>query len=231
MVLGQAVPVSRALRMVIIMVQLQVVLAFPFLSTNAMGYISRAFEFSRQFLYKWTVNWRFVPEEKFLSKEFSLGLAAVHFALLIAFTATRWTQPSRLSIPELVRRVFKPLPDLLEQQMSIRVTPSFVSTTILSSIVIGMLCARSLHYQFYSYIAWSGPLLLWKSNFHPILIYTIWAAQEWAWNVYPSTNISSLVVVACLASQVIGVWQGTGSGYTNLTKTTKQNEQKFERTD
>ncbi|MCJ1354792.1 MAG: dolichyl-P-Man:Man(5)GlcNAc(2)-PP-dolichol alpha-1,3-mannosyltransferase [Icmadophila ericetorum] len=228
MVLGQAMPVSGALRIVLIMVLLQVVLAFPFLSANDMGYVSRAFEFSRQFLYKWTVNWRFVPEEQFLSKEFSLGLASVHIALLVAFVTTRWTRPSGLSIPELVHRVFKPLPDVLEQQMSIRVTPAFVSTTILSSVAIGMLCARSLHYQFYSYIAWSTPLLLWKSNFHPILIYAIWATQEWAWNVYPSTKASSMIVVACLASQVIGVWDGTGSEHAGPTNSTKTKEKRAE---
>ena len=46
---------------------------------------------------------------------------------------------------------------------------------------------------------------------HPILIYVVWAAQEWAWNVYPSTNLSSMVVVGCLAVQVVGVWLGTRS--------------------
>src|ERR1700753_3903381 len=45
-----------------LMAQLQIVIAFPFMA-NLMGYLSRAFEFSRQFLYKWTVNWRFVGED------------------------------------------------------------------------------------------------------------------------------------------------------------------------
>ena len=36
-------------------------------------------------------------------------------------------------------------------------------------------------------------------------------AQEWAWNVYPSTDISSVFVVVCLAIQVFGVWWGTGN--------------------
>lgn len=42
-----------------------------------------------------------------------------------------------------------------------------------------------------------------------MLVYVTWAAQEWAWNVYPSTRASSAVVVACLAMQVLGVWAGT----------------------
>ena len=72
-----------------------------------------------------------------------------------------------------------------------------------------MLCARSLHYQFYAYIAWSTPFLLWKADLHPTLIYAVWGAQEWGWNVYPSTDTSSMVVVGCLVVQVLSVWWGT----------------------
>jgi alpha-1,3-mannosyltransferase len=72
-----------------------------------------------------------------------------------------------------------------------------------------MLCARSLHYQFYAYIAWATPFLLWRAGFHPIVQYALWAAQEWAWNVYPSTPASSATVVGVLAVTVAGVWWGT----------------------
>ena len=82
-------------------------------------------------------------------------------------------------------------------------------TTVLSSLAIGLLCARSLHYQFYTYVVWASPFLLWKSGLPPYLIYLVWAAQEWAWNVYPSTNVSSMIVVGCLLVQVFGVWWGT----------------------
>jgi len=44
---------------------------------------------------------------------------------------------------------------------------------------------------------------------HPVVIYGVWAAQEWAWNVYPSTDASSAVVVGSLAVTVGGVWWGT----------------------
>lgn len=54
--------------------------------------MSRAFEFTRQFLYEWTVNWRFVGEGIFLSKEFSLGLLAVHAVLLVLFLVFKWKQ-------------------------------------------------------------------------------------------------------------------------------------------
>ncbi len=84
-------------------------------------------------------------------------------------------------------------------------------TTILTAMLVGCQFARSLHYQFYAYIAWSTPFLLWRSGLHPVLIYGIWAAEEWAWNVYPSADISSMVVVGCLKFTVLIVWLGTDS--------------------
>lgn len=150
-----------------------------------------------------------MDEEVFLSRDFATALAIVNLSLLGSFLITHWTKPSGLSVISLVSRVFKPLPPKIQQQISLRITPPFIMTTILSSLIIGLLCARSLHYQFYAYIAWSTPFLLWRSGLHPVAIYAVWAAQEWAWNVYPSTNSSSVVVVGCLATQVFGVWWGT----------------------
>jgi len=74
-----------------------------------------------------------------------------------------------------------------------------------------MLCARSLHYQFYSWLAWGAPYVLWQSGFGPAWIIPLWAAQEWAWNVFPSTNISSAVVVGVLGLSVVGLMCGCGA--------------------
>lgn len=51
---------------------------------------------------------------------------------------------------------------------------------------------------------------------HPLLIYTVWAAQEWAWNVYPSTESSSIIVVGSLGLQVLGAWWGTRGEFANV---------------
>ena len=156
-------------------------------------------------------------EKTFLSKEFSYGLMATNLGLLMLFVTSRWIRPSGLSTLGLMKRAINPLPERAERQISNRVTPDYVMTTILSSIAVGMLCARSLHYQFYAYAIWTTPFLLWRSGLHPVLIYLIWAAQEWAWNVYPSTNASSMIVVGCLATQVFGIWWGTRGDYADMT--------------
>lgn len=201
--------IRTAIASVASMLMVQVLVATPFLQNNVNAYLSRAFEFSRQFLFKWTVNWRFVGEETFLSKEFSASLLVAHASLLALFILTRWIPISGLSIPAHIRRLRKPLPQELLKSISARADSKTVTTVILTSFAIGILCARSLHYQFFAYLAWISPFLLWRSNLHPVLIYAAWAAQEWAWNVFPSTDMSSKIVVVSLALQVLGVWWGT----------------------
>jgi alpha-1,3-mannosyltransferase len=210
--------VQASLTQLLLMAQVQVILALPFISTNATGYLGRAFELSRQFLFKWTVNWRFVGEETFLSREFSILLLAGHVSALAFFSITRWLRPVEKPIMELVRNALKLEEPLQKTQhaVSIRVSPNFILTTILTANAIGMLFARSLHYQFYAYIAWATPFLLWRSGMHPLLQYGVWAAQEWAWNVYPSTEPSSIVVVGILFATVAAMWWGTRKDFMNL---------------
>lgn len=191
--------------------RLQLVIAGPFLPGNARGYVARSFEFSRQFLFKWTVNWRFLGEETFLSKGFSYSLLAGHIGTLLLFITTRWLKPTEMSVVEIGRNLLnfqEPLGQM-QHATSTRVSPNFMLTTILTANAIGMLFARSLHYQFYVYIALATPFLLWRSGLHPVLQYSLWAAQEWAWNVYPSTDASSMVVVGVLFIQVASIWWGT----------------------
>ncbi|PGH36959.1 alpha-1,3-mannosyltransferase [[Emmonsia] crescens] len=182
---------------------LQVLFAVPFLQENPSSYISRAFEFTRRFLFKWTVNWRFVGEDVFISQSFALALLAVHASILGLFFVFRWIGPSDTSLTKFLNNIAR------GKQSPTQITSSFIATTMLTSLAIGLLCARSLHYQFFAYLSWATPFLLWKSGFHSVIIYLLWAAQEWAWNVYPSTTVSSITVVACLSIQVLGAfWNG-----------------------
>lgn len=179
-------------------------MAAPFLQENAQGYFTRAFEFTRQFLFLWTVNWRFIGEDIFLSRSFSVFLLITHGALLLVFLNFSWIRPSNRPLGKFIQ-------DALRGNTRYPISNSFIVTTMMSSMVVGLLCARSLHYQFFAYLAWASPLLLWKSGLNPVLIYLVWAAQEWAWNVYPSTTASSITVIVCLSTQVIGViWNRGG---------------------
>ncbi|ERT03225.1 hypothetical protein HMPREF1624_01531 [Sporothrix schenckii ATCC 58251] len=205
-----------AVRLAAVLVQVQFAIAVPFLLENPQGYLGRAFELSRQFFFKWTVNWRFVGEDVFLSRPFALGLLGVHVALLALFATTRWLRPAGTlaSVVAPLLRFAPPFTDSEEARLSARAaTPRFVLTTVLTANLVGLLTARSLHYQFYAYLAWTTPYLLWRSGVHPIVQYGLWAAQEWVWNVFPSTPVSSGVVVAVMAVTVALVWWGATEEY------------------
>jgi alpha-1,3-mannosyltransferase len=53
---------------------------------------------------------------------------------------------------------------------------------------------------------------LWQSGLGPLWIVALWAAQEWAWNVFPSTDTSSAIVVGVLGLSVAGLlWGAEGA--------------------
>ncbi|KPI38145.1 Dol-P-Man:Man(5)GlcNAc(2)-PP-Dol alpha-1,3-mannosyltransferase [Cyphellophora attinorum] len=188
-------------------VMLQVMTAVPFLDPkdgDAKMYFTRAFEFGRQFLYKWTVNWRFVSEETFLSKGFQVGLLILHVSILLVFIYAKWMTPSRLSsVPQFLRKFAVQEKGAADEDVSARVTPTFVMDAMLGSMAVGLLCARSLHYQFYAYLGWASPYLLWRSGGGVWWVLINWAVQEYAWLIFPQTELGSMLVVFELAIQVL----------------------------
>lgn len=200
-----------ALRMAMLMLEAQIAIAIPFLTVNARGYVARAFELTREFKYEWTVNMRMVPESIFLSKDLAVCLLVMNAAAVYGYIDHQWLAPSGRSLGTMLPSFLRgrsPFTDREEAGISRRVTPRFVLATILTANNIGLLFARSLHYQFYAYLAWSTPFLLWNAGLHPAVIYAVWAAQEWAWNVFPSTPASSVVVVLALGltDRVTWMW-------------------------
>ena len=68
----------------------QLLLAVPFLLTNPVGYLARSFNLGRQFFFKWTVNWRFLPNWMFHSRYFHVLLVLLHIGFLIVFLFYKW---------------------------------------------------------------------------------------------------------------------------------------------
>lgn len=187
----------KALRLAALMAQIQVALSLPFITgqrSNLQSYVGKAFEFSRVFLWKWTINWRFAGREVFESAWFKYTLLFSHVALLVSFMYTRWIRPAKRTIPSLITLVYNPnsATPAETEAISRSISPQYMLTTLLTCNVIGMLCARSLHYQFHSWMAWGTPFLLWKSHLGPAFVVPVWVLQEYAWNVYPSKWVASL---------------------------------------
>lgn len=215
LILIQGRGVFVAVKHAFIMLQIQVILGSPFLIHDAPAYLGKAFEFSRVFLYKWTVNWRFIPEHIFLSSQFSSALVAGHVLTLLLFAGTRWNRPSRKTLAQLSLQTIRTTLGFLfptgNDGPMAKLMPSFILTTLYSSNLIGILFARSAHYQFYSWFAFSMPFLLYKTGLRRPFQLILWVAQEWAWNVFPSTPYSSAVVVLVPFLTLLGVWLNTAN--------------------
>ncbi|XP_052821071.1 dol-P-Man:Man(5)GlcNAc(2)-PP-Dol alpha-1,3-mannosyltransferase-like [Mya arenaria] len=172
----------------------QIVLAIPFLQENPHGYINMSFNLGRQFFYKWTVNWRLVPEDIFLNRHFQIFLLLAHISVLIAFAAVKWKR----YLPVLNLSLSKPdVPQLKPDQILL---PLFTSN------FIGMCFSRSLHYQFYVWYFHTLHYLLWTTNLQQIVRILVLGVIELCWNTYPSTVTSSSFLHVCHLAVLFGLW-------------------------
>lgn len=142
-----------------------------------MSYLTRAFEFSRVFLYQWTVNWHFMPEEWFVSRPFAFSLLLLHLGVLFLFAKYRWFEEEqgimpavhnflhRLSIPRQPSgsstvaqkeqndaAAKQHISDAPGQSSRSQPMPSVdIIQVVFTANFIGILFSRTLHYQFYSW--------------------------------------------------------------------------------
>ncbi|XP_050204137.1 dol-P-Man:Man(5)GlcNAc(2)-PP-Dol alpha-1,3-mannosyltransferase [Mercurialis annua] len=188
----------------------QILLGLPFLLSYPIAYISGAFNLGRVFIHFWSVNFKFVPEPVFVSKQFAISLLLAHLGLLAAFAHFKWCKHEGGLLNFLHSRV-----GLIYRSSALTRSSSSVSkilkeqhilTIMFTGNFIGILCARSLHYQFYSWYFYSLPYLLWRTSFPTLLRLVVFVGVEFCWNVYPS-NIYSSAVLLCLHLVILwGLW-------------------------
>ncbi|KAM3865947.1 dol-P-Man:Man(5)GlcNAc(2)-PP-Dol alpha-1,3-mannosyltransferase [Diretmus argenteus] len=181
---------------------IQLLLGLPFLMDNPIGYMSRAFDLGRQFLFKWTVNWRFLPEWLFLNRYFHLLLLAAHLLTLLLFAFRRWKRPGE-SVVELLKEPGK------RKTPAQKRTVDHMVLILFTSNFIGMCFSRSLHYQFYVWYFHTLPYLLWSGGVKKLahlLRVLILGLIELSWNTYPSTNYSSAALHVCHLIMLLSLW-------------------------
>ncbi|XP_019253203.1 PREDICTED: dol-P-Man:Man(5)GlcNAc(2)-PP-Dol alpha-1,3-mannosyltransferase-like isoform X2 [Nicotiana attenuata] len=132
----------------------QIVIGLPFVLSHPASYISKAFDLGRVFIHFWSVNFKFVPEEIFVSKAFALSLLVAHLSLLLIFAHYRWCRHEgglfavvHSKINQLKLRVAHRNPSPTNRVLQ----TDHIVTTMFVGNFIGIICARSLHYQFYSW--------------------------------------------------------------------------------
>ncbi|KAE8603431.1 hypothetical protein XENTR_v10014338 [Xenopus tropicalis] len=183
---------------------LQVLLGLPFLLENPTGYLIRSFDFGRQFLFQWTVNWRFLPEFVFQHRAFHLALLTAHLATLLLFCVHRWPRSGQ-SLLALLKDPAQRKPS------SHRLTANKIIFVLFSSNFLGVMFSRSLHYQFYVWYFHSLPYLLWCTGTRilpGLAKILILGLIELSWNTFPSTALSSGTLHLCHGAILLHLWFG-----------------------
>ncbi|XP_034227677.1 dol-P-Man:Man(5)GlcNAc(2)-PP-Dol alpha-1,3-mannosyltransferase isoform X2 [Prunus dulcis] len=157
----------------------QILLGIPFIMSHPFAYISRAFNLGRVFIHFWHEGGLF----KFLYSR--LDPIKLKLALTSSFSLKK-SYNSHSSIKVLRKE--------------------YIVTTMFVGNFIGILCARSLHYQFYSWYFHSLPYLLWKTPFPTLLRVMLFIGVEFCWNVYPSSLYSSALLLCLHLVILVGLW-------------------------
>ncbi|KAM7311315.1 lethal(2)neighbour of Tid protein isoform X1 [Ixodes scapularis] len=173
---------------------IQVGLGLPFLLSHPVSYLKGAFDLGRIFLFEWTVNWRFLPEEVFVDRRFHLALLALHLVAIACFLP-KWIKYLKLT------------PWNTNKGKVLVMFPDQILLPLFTCNFLGMVFSRSLHYQFYVWYYHSLPYLLWSTNLAPITKLFLWGLIELSWNTFPSTNWSSGLLHCSHLLLMVNLWR------------------------
>jgi len=212
----------------------QLILGWPFLSKYPVSYLRKAFELDRVFFFKWTVNWKFIPEQVFISKPWALLLLGCHLGVL-AFLAKRWQRASIMQKATTMTREWMQN-TYVGTCNKLKLSPEYVMFTMFVSNFVGIAFARTLHYQFYCWYFHSLPMMHWITTMKyssdstvlrvALILNTVFIlAVEYAFNVYPATKFSSAMLQISHAFLLLRILQSdvpTMIVHDGITKGAKQ---------
>lgn len=206
----QAAKWKDLLRGVAAAICVQLVLGSPFLLHYPVEYVSKSFELSRIFLLEWSVNWSFLPENVFKSKGFARFLLVAHASLLLAFAQLRWCKAEGGLLAVLLQRLKGN--QLQKNGSAVARIGNKASMArhyllvLFTGNFIGILCARTLHFQFYSWYFHTIPFLLWRADISMPLRLTLFGCIESMWNVFPTRALSSGILLFCHMFLLVQLW-------------------------
>ncbi|PLW16770.1 hypothetical protein PCASD_17157 [Puccinia coronata f. sp. avenae] len=205
----QTVGLLKTINLMLIIGLVQVWLALPFLIQFPREYLSKAFEFKRVFQYQWTVNWRMISQSSFLSPGFASLLTALHLSTLTWFTWTKWSRAFGEDglIPLVVRGLRNWRRPAAKRPNDL--TADYMVKVCFTCNLIGIICARTLHYQFYSWYAHQIVFLAWQTPYPIFLRIVLMISIEYSWNIFPSTSSSSIILLVSNLLLLLGTWRSS----------------------
>lgn len=207
----QACGVAGAFRRILgICLTTQLVLGAPFLLHAPKSYFSRAFELTRVFFHKWSVNGAFLPKETFLDKKLALLLLFLHLTVLVIFGHWKWTAKSSGGLLGLLS-LRKPgswssLKTTFSDERSMKLNANHITNVLFTCNFVGIVFARTLHYQFYLWYAHSLPLMVWCVNLHWITKLGVLLTIEAVFNIYPPHPLAACALHLAHGTLLYSLW-------------------------
>lgn len=161
----------------------QLILGLPFLLTYPVNYVSRAFQFNRQFLFEWTVNWKFLPEEIFHNRIFHVALITILIIFISTLFLLKWSKTSVIDLNKVSQ----------ERNFS-KDIQSHIIFVLFTSNFCGIVASRTLHFQFYVWYFHTLPFLIWKKHCPVALGLCLLGLIELSYKIFPSTPWSSAIL-------------------------------------
>lgn len=161
---------------------IQVLAGLPFLTEAPLDYLRAAFDIGRRFQHRYSYNWRHVPEEVFGSSAFAAILLALQVVTLVAFVV-RWAQHGWFGV-------------LSSNSSPVSTRAAVVVRMMAISNFIGVVFARSLHYQFLVWYWFTLPVLASATRLPAALVGFLVIGLEVAWNQHPPQPWSALTISA-----------------------------------
>ena len=136
-------------------------------------------------------------------------LLLLHSLSIAIWLLKRWTGILKSGLRWL--RIFSAPPSVTPiSQTEARIRQAsgrFIVTALFTCNLIGITFARSLHYQFYSWYAQQIPLLVYLAKLPNSIKIILPLAIEWAWNTFPSTKQSSMLLFLSHILILFGLWR------------------------
>jgi alpha-1,3-mannosyltransferase len=203
----------------------QLLAGLPFLLHDAEAYLSKGFELGRVFTQRWSVNYQFIDNELFVDPRFGMGLLAATVATWVLVWRTRWAKRTFLTSAEAeeLRPVLRDVPhsnpateltvgdddeeDVLAAAEETEERAAFAATvlTFFESNLIGVVFARSLHYQFYTWFFFTIPFVLSFTTFPRLLRLVTFALIRQAFEQYPPSPRTSVLLQGGFALSLVAV--------------------------
>eukprot|EP00940_MAST-03C_sp_MAST-3C-sp2_P003212 g3212.t1 len=205
---------------------LKIVVGAPFIATDLFDYIRCAFGGFGDLQHKWTVNWKFLSPEIFFSRATAATLLLLHVVTLLLFAHFRWCRSEGGLIAVLRKTLVDGETAIVGDAKRASLSPEHIATVMLECNFIGIVFARSLHFQFYVWYWHALPLLLWSSARRLPLVakFAILVLLEYAWSygLEPvegtSTAASSIALQVAHFSLLAGILLSETSERTAVSK-------------